>query len=181
MDVRRLEWDTSRMRTLWLALGLSAVIVASTTGCSAVVEAPPAPSEVVSPTPTEAVDVSSQINGLYQVTITEDELAAGGVTDESLIAEYAGLYYWTFENGRWIYDQTSERPLENPGGVGEYSIDGTRYTHYWGDKPTEITTATITILADGSLQFTDIVDGDPALQQVSEVTFGLHPWVRIGD
>ncbi len=158
--------------------GLLIVLAMALAGCTTVVDQTPAPTTVVeSLTP---IDVSD-INGLYEVTITEDELLAAGVTDAAIIAEYAGLYYWTFDDGTWIYDQTSDKPLANPGGVGEFTIEGTLYTHYWGDDPTEITTATIAILADGSLEFTDIVDGDPDLQLVSEVTFGLHPWVRVGD
>lgn len=157
---------------------LVVVLTVSLAGCSVVVEPTVAPTPVVeSPV---SIDVSD-LNGLYEVTITEDELVAGGVTDPALVAEYAGLYYWTFEDGRWIYDQTSEKPLANPGGVGDFTIEGNTYTHYWGDDATEITTATIAILDNGSVQFTNIVDGDPELQAVSEVTFGLYPWVRIGD
>ena len=147
-------------------------------GCAVVVASDPAPTPVVE---TPVAIEESDLNGLYEVTITQDELIAGGVTDPALVAEYAGLYYWTFDDGRWIYDQTTELPLANPGGVGDFTIEGTRYTHYWGDDPTQITTATLAVLEDGSLKFSDIVDSDPSLQAVSEVTFGLHPWVRVGD
>ena len=161
-----------RMRALAAVL----ILAVGLSGCAVVV----APTSEPNPEPT-VVDDASVLNGLYEVTITADELAAGGVDDPALIAEYAGLYYWEFEDGQWNYDQTSDLPLENPGGVGDYTLEGSDYTHYWGDKPTDITTATVTVLPDGSLQFTEIVDGDPSLQQVSDVTFGLHPWVRIGD
>ena len=168
------------------ASGLLVVLVMSLTACTVVLAPDPAPVPNPSPTstpapaPTETHDESS-INGLYTVTITEEELVAGGVTDPATVAEYAGLYYWSFSDGRWTYDQSSDKPLANPGGVGKYTLEGTLYTHYWGDQPDEITTATVAILDDRSLRFTDIVDGDPTLQAVSEVTFGLHPWVRVGD
>ncbi len=57
-------------------VGASAVILMAIAGCSVVVEAPATPSVAESPAAT-AADDASQINGLYQVTITEDELAAG--------------------------------------------------------------------------------------------------------
>jgi hypothetical protein len=166
------------------ARGLLIVLVLSLTACSAVLAPNSTPVPTLTPTasPTSTVtNDESSINGLYSVTITEEELRARGVTDPAVLSEYAGLYYWTFSDGRWIYDQTSDKPLANPGSVGDYTLEGTHYTHYWGNKPGEITTATLTILGDRSLQFTDIVDGDPQQQAISEVTFGLHPWVRVGD
>jgi len=113
--------------------------------------------------------------------VTDQDVTDQDVTGRDVINEYAGLYFWSFEDGRWAYDQTSEKRLDNPGGVGDYVIGGSLYTHYWGDNVTDVTAATLTVLADGSLQFTNIVDGDPAFQRVSEVTFGLHPWVRVGE
>ncbi len=172
------------MGTKSAASGLLFVLVITMTACTVVPAPDPAPVPTRNSTPAPTVTVSqdeSSINGLYTVTITAEELLAGGVTDSAVVTEYAGLYYWSFEDGRWTYDQSSDTPLANPGGVGDYTLEGTQYTHYWGDQPEEITTATITILDDKSLQFTDIVDGDPELQAVSEVTFGLHPWVRVGD
>jgi len=166
------------------ASGLLVVLVLSLTACTAVLAPSPAPVPTLIPTgsPTSTVtNDESSIDGLYTVTITREELLAGGVTDPAVVTEYAGLYYWTFSDGRWTYDQTSDKPLANPGGVGDYTLEGTQYTHYWGDKPDEITTATVTILDDRSLRFTDIVDGDRQQQAISEVTFGLHQWVRVGD
>ena len=34
----------------------------------------------------------------------------------------------------------------NPGGVGEYTLEGSQYMHYWGDKPDEITTAMVVVM-----------------------------------
>jgi hypothetical protein len=139
-------------------------------------------SSAPNPVVTKPADLTaSDINGVYEVTTTEEELVAGGVTDPALLAEYAGTYFWTFTDGLWVYEQTSDRPLANPNGDGRFAIDGTLYTHFWGEGEKDVTTATISVLADRSLVFTDIVDGDPELQLVSEVTFGLHPWVRVGD
>jgi hypothetical protein len=166
------------------ASGLLVVLVLSLTACTAVLAPNPTPVPTLTPTSSPTLTVTgdeSSINGLYTVTITEEELIAGGVTDPAVLAEYAGRYNWKFSDGRWTYDQTSDKPLANPRSAGDYTLEGTHYTHYWGNKPDEITTATVTILDDRSLQFTDIVDGDPQQQAASEVTFGLHPWVRMGD
>lgn len=153
-------------------LGVVAIVLLGLVGCS--------PATPVS-TPTPEPPTQVVIDGLYEFTITEDELLAGGVTDPVVLAEQAGTYYWTFDEGTWVYEQQSEKPLEVPGAIGSYEIDGTTYTQYWGDDEAVFTTATVTVLSDGALQFTDIVDGDPEFQAVSEVLFGLHPWTRIGD
>jgi hypothetical protein len=80
-----------------------------------------------------------------------------------------------------VYEQQSEKPLEVPGAIGTWELTGSAYTHYWDDEQKVFTTATLAVLADGSLRFTDVVDGDAEFQAVSEVLFGLHPWTRIGD
>lgn len=151
-------------------------LVATLVGC--------ATPDVVTPTATAEPPVSVDevvIDGIYEVTTTEDDLRTGGVTDPTAIAETAGTYYWTFDAGTWTYEQVSAQPLDTPNALGTYTIDGDVYTHHWSDDNDDVTTATIAVLPDGSLEFTDIVDADPTFQQVSEVTFGLHPWTRIGD
>jgi hypothetical protein len=155
-----------------IRLGVAAIVIIGLAACS-----PIAPAVTPAPEPPAVL----AIDGLYEVTITEDELIAGGVTDPAVLAEQAGTYYWTFDDGTWAYEQQSEQPLEVPGAIGSYAIDGSDYTHYWSDDESVFTTATIAVLPDGSLRFTDIVDGDAAFQEVSEVLFGLHDWVRIGD
>lgn len=155
-----------------IRLGIAAIVLLGLAGCAPVTPVTtPAPAR-----PTELV-----IDGLYEVTITEDELIAGGVSDPAVLAEQAGTYFWTFDDGTWVYEQESEKPLEVPGSIGRYEIEGSAYTHYWEDDDSVFTTATIAVLSDGSLRFSDIVDGDAAFQEVSEVLFGLHPWTRIGD
>ena len=168
-----------RMRAGYGIVVVAAGILAALTACTTVQPAP-----IVAPPVTNTAAPPSDgpvIDGLYEVTTTEDELRSAGVVDESVIAEFAGTYYWTFDNGTWVYEQVSEHPLANPHALGDYELAGDQYTHFWSADPGDVTTATITVLPDGSLQFTNIEDGDPALQIVSEVTFGLHPWVRVGD
>lgn len=157
-----------------IRLGVAAIALLGLAGC-----APVAP-EIVVPDPAP-VPVEVVIDGIYEVTITEDELLAAGVSDPTVLVEQAGTYFWTFDAGTWVYEQQSDKPLEVPNAIGSYELDGDAYTHYWSEDTTAVTTATVEVLADGSLQFTDIVDGDPEFQQVSEVLFGLHPWTRLGD
>jgi hypothetical protein len=191
VDFTPVRWDTVaesfrakgvtmlRMRTGYRAIAVAVGLLAALTACTTVQPAP-----IVLPPVTNTATPPSDgpvIDGLYEVTTTEDELRAAGVTDESVIAEFAGTYYWTFDNGTWVYEQVSEHPLKNPHALGDYELSGDQYTHFWSADPGDVTTATITVLSDGSLQFTDIVDGNPELQTVSEVTFGLHPWTRVGN
>ena len=164
------------MAKISTGIGLVLLVATALAGC--------ATPDVVAPTTTaEPPSVVEElvIDGIYEATTTEDELRAAGVTDPTVLAETAGTYYWTFDDGTWTYEQVAEQPLETPNALGTYEIDGDVYTHHWSDDDGDITTATVAVLSDGSLQFTDIVDGDPAFQLVSEVTFGLHPWARIGD
>ncbi len=159
-----------------VSLFAAVLVAASMTAC--------APTQtVVSDPPIERSDppVVVAIDGLYEVTITEAELSEAGVTDPATLAEHAGTYYWTFDDGQWVYEQQSDKPLEVPGAIGTYELDGNSYTHLWSDDPGDSTSATLTVLSDQSLQFTDIVDADPDFQIVSEVLFGLHPWMRLGD
>lgn len=158
-------------------IGLVVLVAVCLTGC---VVAPDVATPSVTPAPPVSVD-ELIIDGIYEVTTTEDDLHAAGVTDATVIAETAGTYYWTFDDGTWTYEQVSDQPLETPNALGTYTIDGDTYTHHWSEGGDDVTTATIEVLPDGSLQFTNIVDADPAFQQISEVTFGLHPWARIGD
>lgn len=161
-------------RVVFASLFALSLVVAST-GCTSNVP-------VVAEPPIEHSESAIvAVDGLYEVTITEAELSEAGITDASTLAEHAGTYYWTLDDGQWVYEQQSLKPLETPGAIGTYELDGTSYTHLWSDAPGDATTATVTVLPDGSLQFTDIVDADPDFQAVSEVLFGKHPWVRLGD
>ncbi len=167
------------MRNITVGFGLIALIVLGISGCTI---APPEPT--VAPTATAddpPASDESMINGIYEVTITQEDLRAAGVTEPAALAEHAGTYYWTFADGVWAYEQVSDQPLENPNARGTYTIDGAQYTHNWSDDAADVTTATVAVTSELALQFTDIADADPAFQQISEAIFGLHPWVRIGE
>lgn len=123
---------------------------------------------------TEAPADEPQIDGTYVVTYTEEDYTEAGVKDAAQIAENVGEFTWTLEDGEWSYSQDSasaERTEES----GTYELDGATLTFRWA--PATITMQ-VDVADDGSLVFTDVED--PSFQQLSDVQFGLHPWVPVG-
>ena len=123
---------------------------------------------------TEAPADEPQIDGTYVVTYSESDYEKAGVEDTAQIAENVGEFTWTLADGEWNYSQdsaTAERTEES----GSYELDGSTLTFRWA--PATITMQ-VEVADDGSLVFTDVED--PSFQQLSDVQFGLHPWVPVG-
>ena len=122
---------------------------------------------------TASATVGQSIDGTYTVTYTEDDYVAAGLKDQALIDENVGRFTWTLDDGSWSYVQESPSAgrLDES---GAYELADNELTFRWQN-------ATITMDVekhdDGSLVFTNVVD--PAYQALSEVQFGLHPWVPV--
>ena len=126
-------------------------------------------------------DEAAAINGVYQVTVTREELTAAGFTDETEIRKNAGTWTWTFRNGIAGYSLVGPGDFVDAGRGLHYTVDGGSFRLVWSADAGEWTAAAVVVQPDGSLVFTNILDSIPHLQIVSEVFFGLHPWVRVGD
>ena len=128
----------------------------------------------------DASAAASALNGVYTVTISKDDYRAAGEADEVEIPKNSGTWTWTFEDGRAAYDQVDTGYSDAGAGLS-YTLEGDRFTLYWSHEATEWTAADVSVAPDGSLVFTNIEDGIPRLQIISEVLFGKTPWVRVGD
>lgn len=160
---------------------LLVLLVVALAGCSGpTVITEPTEAPVVEPLP-DVVLTNADLNGTYVVVITADDLAATGVTDPELVEQQAGTWTWTLEDGRFEYLQESDAEIELPEGSGRYEVEIDTYIHSWSDEEGAFTVATVAVLPDGSLSFSDIEDGDPQYQGVSEALFGAHPWERVGE
>ena len=124
---------------------------------------------------------ASALNGRYEVTVTRDEYLAAGVTDEVDIGKNVGTWNWTLEDGRARFTRLTPEGVADPAIGLTYTLAAGAFALRWTSNSKDWTTADVVVQPDGSLVFTDITDGNPSLQTVSEVLFGLHPWVRIGD
>ena len=141
--------------------------------------------EVVRRCPTSATETPGprneairRLDGVYTTRVTRHALTSAGVTEEERILENVGAYTWTLDGGVWTYDQRADHFLSNPRGTGTYTLDGDRFTLYWGDGGH--TAATLDIAPDGSIAFRAIQDSNPDVQAESEGFFHA-PWRRAGD
>ena len=125
---------------------------------------------------------ASTLNGVYEVTISQDEYRAAGEKDEVEIPKNSGLWTWTFEDGRARFTQVDTATGYTDAGSGlSYTLEGNHFTLYWTHESQDWTSADVAVQPDGSLVFTNIKDGWPDLQIISEVLFGSKPWVKVGE
>lgn len=105
---------------------------------------------------------TSALNGTYHFVASADVLRAAGVT-QRLVAENAGDYTITLKDGRWSAAQVYETGAKRATtwhGSGTYAVKGGVLTFWWPvDLEADWTEAVVTIDADGSLRFADVVEG----------------------
>jgi TRAP-type C4-dicarboxylate transport system substrate-binding protein len=125
----------------------------------------------------------SLLNGSYTYTVTEDQARAAGVTDQGIIDENAGDFVMTLADGDWELEQvysTGPKKGTTYHGSGGYTITDNHVKFFWSHEPGAWTTVDVSVLADGSLEFTNITDGSgDQFQALSEATF-VH-WKRTKD
>ncbi len=157
----------------------TAAIIAAIEGLKSRTTAPnpitrcPEPSE-----PSQA----SQLNGTYQWVVTQAALKAAGITDAQALNDVPSKNTATLKDGSYdlTYRQT-EGP--NQGDTGEqhatYEFDGETIIFHWSQSPTNCTKAKVTVLKDGSLSFSDIVEcpEDEAGLLLDQV--GMRLWKKI--
>lgn len=110
---------------------------------------------------------SGSINGDYFYTVDAKELAAAGVTDTELLDENAGFSEVVLKDGNWtMYQEYSAGPQAGTTwqGSGGYTLDGSKVTFFWSHEADAWTSATVSVEADGSLAFNNVVEGDTSAQ-----------------
>jgi TRAP-type C4-dicarboxylate transport system substrate-binding protein len=120
------------------------------------------------------------LDGRYATITTRRDLVEAGVTDAVKIRENTGRWTWTLDSGVWTYHQVANHFLANPDGSGRYELAGETLTIHWVAGTEDWTRLRVKVSRDGDLTFTDIEDGTPSYQALSEGVFG-QPWDRIGD
>lgn len=125
---------------------------------------------------------ASALNGTYHFVASAETLRAAGV-GKRLVDENAGDYTITLKDGRWSAAQVYETG-PNRGttwhGSGTYMVDNGVLTFAWPvGLENDRTTATVTIEADGSLRFTDVIEArEGEWSLMGQVIFAQ--WERIG-
>lgn len=118
---------------------------------------------------------ASALNGVYEVEITDEALAAAGVTDPDVVAENHGTFTWTLVDGTWHVDQVADNPIDNPSDDGTYTVNGDEISFVAPGYPPDV--FGFTEDADGNLTFETIHAGD----EIVATIFASATWTRIGD
>lgn len=131
-----------------------------------------------------AARASSRLNGRYTYAVTEEALRAVGIHDQTFIDENAGTVVVTLDDGRMTTEHrygAGANAGTTDTDVGSYTIEGDTVTFTWSAQQGDHTSATVTVLADGSLEFRDWVEGldEPKFLLQDQVT--LKHWDRVAD
>ena len=125
---------------------------------------------------------ASQLNGTYRWEITEKALKENGVTNAEALDYVPGIHTATLEDGSFnLAHEFTEGPIK--GDTDElhatYEFDGETLIIHWSQSPTNCTSAAVTILEDGSLEFSNIVEcpEDEAGLLLDQV--GMRHWEKI--
>ncbi len=122
---------------------------------------------------------ASALDGQYDAHVLRGDLVAAGVTSESDLRENSGRYHWSLHGGRWTYDVSTNHFVATTTDSGRYEVVGSTFVFYWDDGPGDWTRMHVRKGADGSLHFTEILDGHADVQALSEGFFAV-PWVPVG-
>lgn len=141
-----------------------------------------APAELDTPQRCEEDTAATvDITGTWEITTTREELEAGGVTDAEQLHEEAATFRWKFTTDAWSYNAVADYELAQPSRTGTMTIEGNRITIFFSAQPGDNVAMDAAILDDGTLEFSNVVDGAPLFQKSSEVKFALRPWTPVTD
>ena len=145
-------------------------------------------SGITAPTPVtgcpeaSAPSQESMLNGTYTWEVTKKALQEAGVTDPNALTDVPAILTGTLKDGSVnITRKQTEGP--NKGDVDEghstYEFDGKTIVFHWSQSPTNCTKAKVTIVQDGSLEFSNIVEcaEDEAGLVLDQV--GFRHWQKI--
>ncbi len=114
------------------------------------------------------------LNGVYRFEITDNELAAEGITDSSEVLENHGVYTWTFDDGAWCFVQKADNALANPDDCSTYVVNGDELTLMYPDGGSETWTWSRNRAGDLTFEVVEALD---------DLTGAIvaDPWVFIKD
>ena len=164
------------MRRSRFVLGAMAVAIAATAiGCGVSGSSSASPS----PNPSGGSSlISPELAGSWTVTITPDDLAAAGLSDEGPVAENAGKFTMMLNSdGTWSTTQETDVPIRWPVFRGTVSATGPnsfrQTTTFPADYAGDVVDFTW-VLEDGALTLKVVKPPDEILPIIMET----HPWQR---
>ena len=159
-------------------LGLVAVVAVMAVGCNAAAGAPGTPSAAPAAAPSGgAATIPADFPlGSWTMTVTEEDLRAGGISEAALIKENTGTQILTFvADGTWITAQTSTQAVNLPVFRGTWAVSGDHEFTQTTEFPPEY--------AGEKVRFTWQLDGGSLLLRVPEPPDSIlktlteaHPW-----
>ncbi|MCY4726470.1 hypothetical protein NYO98_09280 [Nocardioides sp. STR2] len=123
-----------------------------------------------------------RLNGTYEFSATPREIGRAGIHDEAFIDINAGDYRIVLENGtltRTHHLTSGTRAGEQESDTASYTLNGDRVTFRWSPQAGDYTEAKVVVQDDGSLKFTDWVEGwtEPKFLLLDKVV--LSYWERV--
>jgi hypothetical protein len=146
-------------------------------------------SGITAPAPvTRCVDSSapqskaSELNGTYHWELTRKALQEAGVTNSAALNDVPVVVTGTLKDGS-AHMVSKQTEGSHKGDVDEghstYEYDGKRVIFHWSQSPTNCTKAKVTIVADGSLEFSDIVECPEDQAGIVYDQVGMRHWQKI--
>ncbi len=138
--------------------------------------------------PITGCDVSSEpivgprLNGTYTFTATVQAFNDAGLHDQDFINRNAGGYTMTLRNGTLSATQrysSGPKAGSKDAYTATYTLDGDIVAFRWSAQPQDFTSAEVTVLADGSLEFSDWVEGMPEPKFLLQDQVTLRHWERV--
>lgn len=118
------------------------------------------------------------LNGTYVTTVTEKQLREAGDLNSEEVRENSGHITYVLDSGRWTSHQVASHYINRPDDSGRYTYRDGLFTFYWSAGASDWTKARLEIGRDGSIRFRDVVDEQPAKQNLSTGFFRV--WTRVG-
>jgi TRAP-type C4-dicarboxylate transport system substrate-binding protein len=126
--------------------------------------------------------VGSGLDGTYTFSVTASALTEAGIHDSGFIDLNAGDYTVTLKGGTLRRTQrytSGPRAGERETDTLSYTLNGDTVTFRWSAQPSDFTEAKVTVLPDGSLEFSDWVEGLSEPKFLLSDPVVLRRWERV--
>ena len=129
----------------------------------------------------QAAGGSSQLDGVYRVTTTAEDLLAAGVAAGDVIPENYGTWTYVFDRGRFAYTQEDEQACG--WGYGTFAVKGNqvewRFTDGGGTGPNNAINKPGEFFVFGWSLYRETLTLTPVPGAISPENFWAKPWQRI--
>ena len=126
----------------------------------------------------------SRLNGTYTYSAPAQAFRDVGLHDQSFIDMNAGTYTVTLHDGVMTLEQrytSGPQAGTTTSANHTYTLDRGTLTIRWSAQAHDWTTAQVTVLPDGSLDFRDWIEGDPQPKFLLQDQVTLKHWSRVTD